>query len=259
MSSKLFQSESILGLIKLNNTAYFVSYDFLSGILEPRSLLESGFSNFFLPDYVAESFSVIDNQVYPAPRIYQTDDYLYFSGKSTFDDSDGIVSYQLIGSEGYSVLKTDRFIPLLYAEDKENRSIISFGLTEGDNPAVKMKRFADNGKVFIDDTELTLCIAGQVPKDVIKVDGGYILLSIVSQGAICVAEEIVGTTDIYVQKLDNSLNTEWSSIIPLENEQHAFSIQQDSDGGFLIGGRTFKDDSYQLLFVKLDSNGQIWD
>ena len=65
--------------------------------------------------------------------------------------------------------------------------------------------------------------------------------------------------DIWVVKLDANGDLEWQKAIGGEKMDKAFSIQQTSDGGYVIGGYTesFGAGSYDLWIIKLRSNGDI--
>ncbi|GIW65270.1 MAG: hypothetical protein KatS3mg093_249 [Candidatus Parcubacteria bacterium] len=83
-------------------------------------------------------------------------------------------------------------------------------------------------------------------------DGGYILGGKTqSFGA--------GYDDMFVVKLDSSGNISWSKTIGGTNNDYINSLQQTSDGGYILGGDTV---SYgagisDMFVVKLDSSGNI--
>jgi len=83
-------------------------------------------------------------------------------------------------------------------------------------------------------------------------DGGYIIgASTASFGA--------GSYDAFIVKLDSSGNISWSKTIGGTNNDSISSIQQTSDGGYIIGGSTasFGAGNYDAFIVKLDSSGNI--
>jgi len=83
-------------------------------------------------------------------------------------------------------------------------------------------------------------------------DGGYIIgASTASFGA--------GNNDALIIKLDSSGNISWSKTIGGANNDYIYSIQQTSDGGYIIGGstRSFGAGNFDALIIKLDSSGNI--
>ncbi|GIW65269.1 MAG: hypothetical protein KatS3mg093_248 [Candidatus Parcubacteria bacterium] len=83
-------------------------------------------------------------------------------------------------------------------------------------------------------------------------DGGYILGGdTVSYGA--------GISDMFVVKLDSSGNISWSKTIGGTNNDFIKSLQQTSDGGYILGGYTssYGAGNTDMFVVKLDSSGNI--
>jgi uncharacterized delta-60 repeat protein len=83
-------------------------------------------------------------------------------------------------------------------------------------------------------------------------DGGYILGGWTNSfGA--------GSSDMFVVKLDSSGNISWSKTIGGTNSDGIYSLQQTSDGGYILGGWTtsFGAGGYDMFVVKLDSSGNI--
>ena len=102
-------------------------------------------------------------------------------------------------------------------------------------------------------------------------DGGYILggysNSLISGDK---TENDKGNYDYWVVKLDVNGNKIWDKTIGGNNEDRLMSLQQSSDGGYILGGysnspisedKTASDKgSYDYWVVKLDANGNtIWD
>lgn len=85
-------------------------------------------------------------------------------------------------------------------------------------------------------------------------DGGYIVAgSTGSYGA--------GDNDVWVIKLDRSGNTEWTKTFGGEDSDYALSIEQTSDGGYIIAGttRSYGAGESDVWVLKLDSSGnQLW-
>jgi uncharacterized delta-60 repeat protein len=83
-------------------------------------------------------------------------------------------------------------------------------------------------------------------------DGGYIVAGLIYF-------LIPGNYDVLIIKLDSSGNIQWSRAIGGTNYDSAVSIQQTSDGGYIVAGRTrsFGAGNYDALIIKLDSSGNI--
>jgi len=83
-------------------------------------------------------------------------------------------------------------------------------------------------------------------------DGGYIIGEYTGSFG-------VGNLDALIVKLDSSGNISWSKTIGGTNADFIYSIQQTSDGGYIIGGYTYSFGAvgYDALIVKLDSSGNI--
>ena len=81
-------------------------------------------------------------------------------------------------------------------------------------------------------------------------DGGYIIGGYTNSfGA--------GDYDALIVKLDSSGNISWSKTIGGIDYDSIYSIQQTSDGGYIVGGETFSFDAGNddALIAKLDSSG----
>jgi hypothetical protein len=83
-------------------------------------------------------------------------------------------------------------------------------------------------------------------------DGGYIVAGLTdSFGA--------GSADVWVLKLDGSGNVTWQKTYGGGSTDYAYSIQQTSDGGYIVAGLTdsFGAGSYDFWVLKLDGSGEI--
>jgi len=86
-------------------------------------------------------------------------------------------------------------------------------------------------------------------------DGSYIIAGITdSYGA--------GSRDFYLVKTDASGNIEWDNTYGGIYEDFAYSVQQTTDGGYIITGQTadYSADWYYVYLVKTDASGNMeWD
>ena len=82
-------------------------------------------------------------------------------------------------------------------------------------------------------------------------DGGYIVAGKTNSfGA--------GSSDVWVLKLDKDGNIQWQKTYGGPDGDEAHSIQQTSDGGYIVAGYTYSFGTRQGAWVlKLDSNGNI--
>jgi hypothetical protein len=83
-------------------------------------------------------------------------------------------------------------------------------------------------------------------------DGGYIIAGNTdSFGA--------GANDVWVIKLDSSGNKTWDKAFGTESDETAFSIQQTTDGGYVVVGNKTSLDFFDagVLMLRLDSNGDL--
>jgi hypothetical protein len=83
-------------------------------------------------------------------------------------------------------------------------------------------------------------------------DGGYILAGFTSSfGA--------GGDDIFLIKTDANGNIQWAKTYGGTNDDWATSVQQTSDGGYIVAGITysFGVDSGDIFLIKTDANGNV--
>jgi len=84
-------------------------------------------------------------------------------------------------------------------------------------------------------------------------DDGYILAGFTnSYGA--------GSHDFWLVKTDSNGNKEWDKIFGGTSYDAAYSVQQTSDGGYILAGLTYSYGAGDVWLVKTDSNGnKQWD
>jgi len=83
-------------------------------------------------------------------------------------------------------------------------------------------------------------------------DGGYIVVGYIdSFGA--------GDYDIFLIKTDANGNIQWAKTYGGTNDDGAYSVQQTSDGGYIVAGYTysFGAGSADLFLIKTNANGNI--
>jgi len=85
-------------------------------------------------------------------------------------------------------------------------------------------------------------------------DGGYIMAG--SSQAVPVIEIF----DVYLVKTDGEGAEVWSKTYGGSESDRADSVQQTSDGGYIIGGRTaFESGDYDVYLIKTDGDGdEVW-
>jgi len=81
-------------------------------------------------------------------------------------------------------------------------------------------------------------------------DGGYIVAGYASYP--------VGGSDVFLVKLSSGGSTQWTNVFGGTGSQYGNSIYQTSDGGYIIGGRTYVN-GQDIYLAKTDSRGDtLW-
>ena len=85
------------------------------------------------------------------------------------------------------------------------------------------------------------------------IDGGYIL------AGVTFTSEYTNKFDIWLIKTDNSGEIIWDKTYGGSEDDNAKSIQQTTDGGYIICGETYIDgiNKCDILLLKTDSNGEL--
>jgi hypothetical protein len=83
-------------------------------------------------------------------------------------------------------------------------------------------------------------------------DGGYIVAGTTWSFG-------VGDYDIFLIKTDANGNVQWAKAYGGTNEDRAFSVQQTSDGGYIVAGYTnsFGAGSHDIFLIKTDAYGNV--
>jgi uncharacterized delta-60 repeat protein len=83
-------------------------------------------------------------------------------------------------------------------------------------------------------------------------DGGYILAGYTSSFG-------VDSSDIFLIKTDANGNVQWAKTYGGTYDDRAYSVQQTSDGGYIVAGRTasFGAGYYDIFLIKTDANGNV--
>ncbi len=81
-------------------------------------------------------------------------------------------------------------------------------------------------------------------------DGGYIVAGGTrSSGA--------GRFDVYILKLDSNGKLQWEKTFGGSDDDMATSIQQTTDGGYIVAGYSYGAQKFDVHILKLDSNGKL--
>jgi hypothetical protein len=84
-------------------------------------------------------------------------------------------------------------------------------------------------------------------------DGGYIIAGSISDGT--------GSNDVYLIKTNSSGDTLWTKTFGGTEWDNGFSVQQTTDGGYIVAGSTssYGAGAYDVYLIKTDSNGDtLW-
>lgn len=90
-------------------------------------------------------------------------------------------------------------------------------------------------------------------------DGGFVVIGRSSSSNGDVSENI-GQSDYWLIKLDSNGNLQWQKTFGTVDSDLGKSVQQTSDGGYIVGGYTLKNGIYTGWILKLNNLGEIiWD
>jgi len=88
-------------------------------------------------------------------------------------------------------------------------------------------------------------------KGIVTIDSGYAVVGYTNSFGM-------GGYDVYLLKLDQNGDTLWSRTFGGPDDDQASSIQQTTDGGFIISGYTnISGSNYSSYLIKTDSNGMV--
>ena len=96
----------------------------------------------------------------------------------------------------------------------------------------------------------TPALADDIPYSVQQTkDGGYVIVG--------ESESENGDADIFVMKLDKNGDVDWQQFYGGPYDDRAYSVQQTSDGGYIVAGETASSEygDTNLFVMKLDEDG----
>jgi len=172
------------------------------------------------------------------------------------------------GNQDYYLIKTDMYGDTLWTkivqygsggstvQTRDSGFIIAgsiYGIGAGSDDAYVIKVNA-NGLVEWNKTfGTTDALADQAALSVRQTnDGGFIIVGYT-------ASYIPGDADVYLIKTDENGDTLWTRTIGVDTyHDWAFSVEQTSDSGFIIGGRTAVFfGSFDTFLIKTDKEGHV--
>jgi len=207
----------------IGNSDYSATYyTFLGGISIPGDVLAKHFQN---------EDSYYFTSVYNSDFSYS----LYGATKSTGWFTD-VGSYKIFG----------------ITNSPENSEVIVFG---GDNSSYSVRAFdKETGNQL---SETSVCDSdGGFYGDIITVDEGYLIINIVRELG-CSEDQINGFSDISMRLLNFEFESQWETVISLENSEQVHRVLETSDGGYLITGSNRLDSRDVMFLIKTDSLGNV--
>jgi len=199
-------------------------------------------------------------------------------------------SFQLTSDGGYIVLGAsdyyciDKFDFYIIRLDENGDKIWEriFGTKDHENMANSIQQTSDEGYIFAGWTSYESIGQGS-DIYVVKLDkkGNYIWKKVYGEKkyddsassiqqtsdagyivAGCTESYSAGATDIYIMKLDKNGNVMWEKTYGGEANDTPTSIQQTSDGGYIVAGSTesFGAGGSDFYIIKLDKNlNKVWE
>jgi len=93
-------------------------------------------------------------------------------------------------------------------------------------------------------------------------DGGYIVAGAVGGSRQAGKEEMGGNSDVYLIKTDASGTVQWEKRLGGNQSDRAQSVQQTSDGGYILVGMTYSSGAGEsdIYLIKTDTSGnKVWE